>query len=105
MTKGKTLISTESKIGPNKIVLPRTRATTVISRLSLWIMARMTGQRRQRLQHTMQQADDKNYSDYGGAAAAAVTKIDEEPDDNDQINFLGSAPDCRSLNDSYMGGN
>nr|ADI57936.1 gag protein [Drosophila melanogaster] len=67
--------------------------------------ARMTGQRRQRVQNTIQQADDKNDSEYDGAAAAAVTEIDDESDENDQINFLGSAPDCRSLNASSMGGN
>ncbi|EDX15984.1 GD20818 [Drosophila simulans] len=67
--------------------------------------ARLTGQRRQRLQNTMQQADDKNDSEYDGAAAAAITEIDDESDENDQINFLGNAPDCRSLNDSCKGGN
>lgn len=54
---------------------------------------RMTGQRRQRVDHMSQ--DDGSAATYVKAASSAATEIaDEQDSDTDCVNFLGEGPCC-----------
>jgi len=67
---------------------------------------RMTGQRRQRVNHVEQTANAEETQDYENAATAALSAIDDDSvsfDGNDLVNFLEEGLACPSLSEGWRG--
>jgi len=68
---------------------------------------RQSGQRRQHV-NKVTQSHEQEEAGYTATAEAEVANIEEDNDTaelNDLLNFLGSAPDCRSSSDSWLSEN